>query len=434
MKFDKRKLVFLKRLINTQFLLLTLAVVFVTVAASIVWHRSNKNETLIIAAGPKSGLSFSLVQSITKVMKEDHFIDLQMIETRDGEEGTKLLEEGLVQFAVAQTKSLHGDEARLVASLYPDSYQLLVHQDSAIRHFTDLRGKKIAMQNKGGAEHEAFWELAKHYGMEPTNMTVYASGDKASDWMFLNGQVDAIFRVRAPGDQSIKKLINYSKVRFIPLEQVEGIRISSPTRQANVIAKGVYQGHPAVPDRDVPTISEKELLIASASVPSEIIEKLSTTLFEGRKKLTNLAPMAAFIEQPKKDGELLIPIHEGVRKFWQRTEPPFLQKNADLIAMVSSMGFFLFSAVMWYRNNQRRQMMFQYNRQLMELALQVKHLETAEELESKSKDFDLFLIELVKTTEKGQINMQDYTALSYSYEAVKTAFADKRNYLRGHHA
>jgi len=169
MKFDKRKLVFLKRLINTQFLLLTLAVVFVTVAASIVWHRSNKNETLIIAAGPKSGLSFSLVQSITKVMKEDHFIDLQMIETRDGEEGTKLLEEGLVQFAVAQTKSLHGDEARLVASLYPDSYQLLVHQDSAIRHFTDLRGKKIAMQNKGGAEHEAFWELAKHYGMEPAS-------------------------------------------------------------------------------------------------------------------------------------------------------------------------------------------------------------------------------------------------------------------------
>jgi len=140
-------------------------------------------------------------------------------------------------------------------------------------------------------------------------------------------------------------------------------------RQANVIAKGVYQGHPAVPDRDVPTISEKELLIASASVPSEIIEKLSTTLFEGRKKLTNLAPMAAFIEQPKKDGELLIPIHEGVRKFWQRTEPPFLQKNADLIAMVSSMGFFLFSAVMWYRNNQRRQMMFQYNRQHLQISV-----------------------------------------------------------------
>lgn len=423
------------RYYDKKVLVLTVVGILILSTAIAVWYLdSEKTEKLIIAAGPESSLSYEIVNGIKQFLIEDYGIAAEVVATRDGEENASLLGRGLVQLAVVSAKSLQSEQAKLVASLYPGQYHLLVHDDSNIYHFTNLKGKKIALQSKGSSEYEAFWEVAQHYGLSHDDITVYASTDKASDWVYEQHQVDAIFRIRAKGDTSIKSIVTHTPSRFIPMEQVEGIRIKSPTRNASTISKGVYHGHPPIPSEDISTIAENELLIAHADVPPALVAQLSTILFEDRKKLTNIAPMAAFIKQPQKDSEQLIPIHEGVRKFWERTEPPFLQRNADLIATVSSFLFVIFSVVMWARGNQRKRVMYEYNRRLMNLAFRIKNLQSADNWQSHSDEFDQFVIELVGATEKGEINTEDYTALSYTFEIVIDALNDKRKLLEPPHA
>lgn len=415
-----------KKHVNTLSMTLGVAVTLVLSTCYLLWHiESKQRETIIIAAGPESSLSYDIIQGLEYLLKTHDGITTKMIETRGGEQNAKLLESGLVQLAVVPANNLHGEHSRLVASLYPANYHLLVHDESGIVNFTQLKGKKIAMQAQGGTEYEAFWEVAKHYGLTEDDISVYASTDSASDWLFTRGQVDAIFRIRAPGDPSIKKIAQKINIRFIPLEQVEGIRINSPTRNSTIISKGVYHGHPPIPRQDINSIAENELLIAHKSVSANFVAELSKILFEDRKKLTNLAPMSAFIKQPKRDSEQLIPIHEGVRKFWEREDPPFLQRNADAIATVSSLFFVLFSITVWIRHNQRKKAMFEYNRKLMNLAFKIKNSKAPEELSSHHEEFDQFLIELVVATEGGKIGTEDYNTLNYTFEAVKHALSNK---------
>jgi uncharacterized protein len=55
------------------------------------------------------------------------------------------LDQGAVQLATIQADQASGRKARLVAELYPDTFQIVVRRDSGIDSIDDLVGKRIAL-------------------------------------------------------------------------------------------------------------------------------------------------------------------------------------------------------------------------------------------------------------------------------------------------
>mgnify|MGYP005844790583 CR=1 FL=1 len=111
----------------------------------------NRVQKLVIGAGLEQGESYILAQALKQVLdKQQIGIELEVRDTGGTSESLKLLEQNQVQLAAAQADIPPGDNARLVAILFPDAFQLVVKENSQIQKFTDLKGKRIGLLQKGG--------------------------------------------------------------------------------------------------------------------------------------------------------------------------------------------------------------------------------------------------------------------------------------------
>jgi uncharacterized protein len=197
-----------------------------------LWYWDTPREyRLFIAAGQRSGQAFQIAQALQQV-SERHYpeLTLEAFETRGALHNASLLDQGAVQLATIQADQASGRKARLVAELYPDTFQIVVRRDSGIDSIDDLVGKRIALPPERSGEYESFWFVAKHYALGPDDLKIYTGTERTTDWLLINGDVDALFRVRAPGDASILNLIRRVNGKVIPIPQAAALRLQHPVR------------------------------------------------------------------------------------------------------------------------------------------------------------------------------------------------------------
>src|SRR5215831_3063750 len=124
------------------------------------------SKQVVIAAGPARAESYVLLSALKSVV-ERHYPRIRVLihETTDTTENLRRLERGDAQFAASQADATAGPSARVVAVMFEDTFQLLVHADSGIHQFTDLKGKRVALATRG-AQYQTFLFLAGHFGLK----------------------------------------------------------------------------------------------------------------------------------------------------------------------------------------------------------------------------------------------------------------------------
>ena len=392
-----------------------------------LWYWDTPREyRLFIAAGQRSGQAFQIAQALQQV-SERHYpeLTLEAFETRGALHNASLLDQGAVQLATIQADQASGRKARLVAELYPDTFQIVVRRDSGIDSIDDLVGKRIALPPERSGEYESFWFVAKHYALGPDDLKIYTGTERTTDWLLINGDVDALFRVRAPGDASILNLIRRVNGKVIPIPQAAALRLQHPAFEAGVIPQGSYNGRPAIPERDEPTISVKELLVASDDVPADVIAKITSVLFEHRRELMDLVPLAGAIAAPGRTGEAYLPIHAGVWAFWNRDKPSFIQENAEAIALMISIAVVATSAYLQWVTRRRKRVMDAYNRELIELAKRARSAPDFETIDECNALLAGFVGRIVQAAEHGRINPTEFTLFNFTYDLVEDAIKDR---------
>jgi uncharacterized protein len=392
-----------------------------------LWYWDTPREyRLFIAAGQRSGQAFQIAQALQQV-SERHYpeLTLEAFETRGALHNASLLDQGAVQLATIQADQASGRKARLVAELYPDTFQIVVRRDSGIDSIDDLVGKRIALPPERSGEYESFWFVAKHYALGPDDLKIYTGTERTTDWLLINGDVDALFRVRAPGDASILNLIRRVNGKVIPIPQAAALRLQHPAFEAGVIPQGSYNGRPAIPERDEPTISVKELLVASDDVPADVIAKVTSVLFEHRRELMDLVPLAGAIAAPGRTGEAYLPIHAGVWAFWNRDKPSFIQENAEAIALMISIAVVATSAYLQWVTRRRKRVMDAYNRELIELGKRARSAPDFETIDECNALLAGFVGRIVQAAEHGRINPTEFTLFNFTYDSVEDAIKDR---------
>ena len=101
--------------------------------------------------------------------------------------------------------ALRGMPVRLVAvTSQQPVWGLVVRKE--IAKVTDLKGKKLAVSSYGGASYAAVLYILKHYGLNPKEVTILATGDTIARIAALqNEAVDAAI-IPAPGDMKARAL------------------------------------------------------------------------------------------------------------------------------------------------------------------------------------------------------------------------------------
>lgn len=286
-----------------------------------------KTYRLTLVAGSKGGESYILSQALERVVEaKNPKIQIEIVETRGTEENIEKLEKGEAQLATAQADIPAGRSARTVIFLYPDIFQLAVKANSDIKDFTDLKGQRIALWQRGGQYH-SFLQIAEHYGLQEKDFTFVGSNNAESDQAFRENQADAFFRVRALGNRNIVDLVQKYNARLLPLDQAAALRIKYPAFEPAEIPKGVYQGsNPAIPEENLPTIAVRRILLASNQVDHEVVREITEVLDGHRQEIADqipdefadVRPLVASITQPTTTGGTGIPIHPGAIAYFER--------------------------------------------------------------------------------------------------------------------
>ncbi len=397
---------------------------FFTVAIGLHYVNKNKHNVMVIGAGSKGGEAYAMATAIANLAnKYDPGLEIIVAETGGSGQNNRMLQKGLLQMGTIQADTKAGSDTRLITMLYPDAYQLLVRDDRGIDSIADLRGKTLALPAKSSGQYRSFFFLAAHYGVRESDVNVISMSSKAASWALSQGAVDATFKVRAPGNTELKKIIVAGNVKLLPINQSNALRLEEPSIREGRIPVGSYLGHPSIPESDLPTPMVQRLLVTSKKVDPDLIKRVTSLIYENRRELSDYSPLAGFLANPSDLTNSALPLHEGAIRYYERDAPSFLQENVEILAFYATLLAGVISVLMQLNNKKQKARVDAYNRELIDIYNQAIADENPVDGHYRNLMMGVFA-KVLKDSEEGNLSATGFEFLSFAWDELNDAIID----------
>jgi len=406
-----------------------IALAFILLGAAAVYlirWQERAEVTLILGAGPVDTEGFSLAQAVSDVVQSHHpSIRILVVPTQGSAQNAELLGSRGLDLAIIQAEMRTPPAARLIAPLFSDAYQLLAREGSGIRSPGDLRGKTVAVPVRGSAGFGSFWSVAAHYGMDESGLTALPMSVEAATWALGSEAVDALFLSRPPGSSVVRRVIDAGNAYVVPIEQAAAIQLNRPALEVGVVPKGSYRGEPPVPPADLSTATVRILLTGREDLDASLIRDITEVLFERRRELMERSPLAGFILSPDRSAGTYLPVHDGAQRYYDRERPSFLQENAEVIALLLSIGALGISSLFRMADQGRRRRLEAYNAEMLALYGEVKDSHDPVAIGTKREEMLQVLVRVLDDAEEGQVTEEGFQVFSLTWQAVYGALRDR---------
>ncbi len=393
-----------------------------------------------IAAGSDSGESHALALALKRVVERSYrSIRIEVRITGGTAENLQLLERGEVAFAAAQADVPACAAARMVAILYDDTFQLLVPAESRAARIADLRGRRIALARKGG-QFQSFLHVAEHFGLREEDFEFVGDDDQSAARIFLRGDADALFRVRALGNPMIHDIVQNRGVRFVPITQARSMKIRMPALDPSVIPEGTYSGEPAIPEDDVPTVSVQRTLLARRDASEFVVRAVTQILMERRQELAGEIPesqpeiraLLAGVRRPEAQSGLGLAIHEGAQAYYDKDKPAFILEYADFVALLLTV-LVLISSWIWELRRwvvrRQKNRADRYNHEVILLITRVQATASAEELETIRLQLLDLLTQVVGALDADRISEEAFQSFRVIWQIALDISRERRQMI-----
>ncbi|MBN2283357.1 MAG: TAXI family TRAP transporter solute-binding subunit [Deltaproteobacteria bacterium] len=236
---------------------------------------------------------------------------------------------GTAQFDGNPVKNL-----RAIASLYPETIQIVARADAGIKDIMDIKGTRLVPGDRGSGTEVDCLNVLKGVGLAYEDFSNV-------DWLSFTGasqrlkdkQADVAFITAGWPTAAITELATTSDIVMVPLDDATIAKLVKmfPFYAKVVIPAGTYKGV----DVDTPAITTMAQWVVDAQVPESIVYDLTRALWEPgkfvlRKAGTDAADapsgaelMAAAHAKGKDvtlatalDG-VAIPLHPGAMKYYK---------------------------------------------------------------------------------------------------------------------
>jgi TRAP transporter TAXI family solute receptor len=410
-------------------IVLIIAIWLAAVGLLALWFTGNQPRGLVLAAGPADSETFSLGTALATALNDNaRNFTIEVFETGGTADNIRLLLSGQVDIATAQADAALPEGLAGIARLYPDAYHLIVRADTDIQGFADLRGHRIAIPPTSSAQYGSFWFLSQHYGLKETDFTALPMAEAAANFAMIQGQVDAVFRVRAPGNPVIRELIGDHAMRLVAINQADALALKQPSIAPGRIPVGSYRGEPALPLRDEPTAVVDRLLIARADLDRELAYQLTRGLFDERSSIVSINRLAGLLAPLADDPSSVLPAHPGARRYFDREKPGFIQQNARLASAVLYTVVIVFSGLFALRGQwqrARRLRMGDFNHRLLEIADQARRQTSRQPLIDIKYQLVDILTEVIRELDSNRVSQAEFEHFSFTWQSVDALVRDQ---------
>jgi TRAP transporter TAXI family solute receptor len=236
---------------------------------------------------------------------------------------------GTAQFEGNPVKNIRG-----IASLYPETIQIVARADAGIKSIMDIKGKRLIPGDRGSGTEVDCLNILKALGLSYDDF-------ENVDWLSFSGasqrlkdkQADVAFITAGWPTSAITELATTSDIVMVPIDDALIAKVVKmyPFYAKVVIPAGTYKGV----DADTPAVTTMAQWVCDARIPKSIIYQVTRELWEKgtyvlRKKDGKPAEAesgAAIMAQAHSKGKdvtldtaldgMAIPLHPGAAQYYR---------------------------------------------------------------------------------------------------------------------
>jgi TRAP transporter TAXI family solute receptor len=294
-----------------------------TAHANIRARLARVNEGYAIAAGAEHGQYLRFAKALVDGAR----VRAIPLVTHGGEENLRLLRAGKVSVALAQGDAAleayegkgafaaDGPQAslRAIGSLYPEPVHVLVRDADPARSVSELRGKRIAVGERGSASRVTALRVLAAHGLTDKDFKAEEVGLSTGLVALRQNQVDAVIQVIGVPADSIRDALGEMPLRLLPLD--ERVITAMVGQKAGyfsaTIAPGTYPGL----HTPVRTIATAAILVTGPDLSDTEVAELTRLVYRhGRDFVARGSAQGAQIAVATAREGLMIPQHLAAAK------------------------------------------------------------------------------------------------------------------------
>ena len=255
-----------------------------------------KEQFINIATGGTAGTYYPIGGAIAEVLNKNG-MNASAQSTGASVANINMLKDKQVELAIVQNDityyAVKGEEMFKeggkvenltgIASLYPETCQFVVREDSGIKKIEDLKGKRVAVGAAGSGAEANARQILEAYGITYDDVDEQFLSFAEGSYALKDGTVDAAFVTAGYPTASVQDIASQNKIRLLSVgdEQMKKLNEKYPFYTKTTVPAGTYQGF----DEEVPTVSVMAILVANDKIDTALGEKLTKAIFDNLDKI-----------------------------------------------------------------------------------------------------------------------------------------------------
>jgi TRAP transporter TAXI family solute receptor len=205
---------------------------------------------------------------------------------------------------------------RAVFSIHSEPFTVMARDDSEIKVFTDLKGKRVNIGNPGSGQRGTMEVLMKEYKWSKDDFKL-ASELKASEQSraLCDNKIDAMIYTVGHPNASIKEAATACDAHLVPVsgDLVSALVAANPYYATAVIPAGMYSGS----DNETRTFGVKATLVTSEGVDEEVVYQLVKAVFDNLEIFRKLHPAFSHLQAEEMLKGNSAPFHAGALRYYK---------------------------------------------------------------------------------------------------------------------
>jgi uncharacterized protein len=226
-----------------------------------------------IATGAKNGAYYTFAQEYARLLANDG-ITLEIVPTAGSVENLQLMKNGEVSLALIQGGSAtKDDKERLqsLGSLFLEPVWIFTRNQSGIKRFLDLKGKRVSIGVEGSGTHLLATQLLAAAGITETNTRLIREETTHAIDSLSKGKIDAAFFVASPKAPIVRKLFAAPAVELLNFDRAAAYGRWFPFLTPVTLSEGVIDLQRNIPSHDTPLVAASANLAARGDLNASLI-------------------------------------------------------------------------------------------------------------------------------------------------------------------
>ena len=216
-----------------------------------------KEQFINIATGGTAGTYYPIGGAIAEVLNKNG-MNASAQSTGASVANINMLKDKQVELAIVQNdityyavngEEMFKDSGKVenltgIASLYPETCQFVVREDSGIKKIEDLKGKRVAVGAAGSGAEANARQILEAYGITYDDVDEQFLSFAEGSYALKDGTVDAAFVTAGYPTASVQDIASQNKIRLLPIgdEQIKKLNEKYPFYTKTTVPAGTYQG------------------------------------------------------------------------------------------------------------------------------------------------------------------------------------------------